>query len=71
MLSLYKRLYRKFNIGYDVVCNSLIKKKNEIYEYEGVEINKISYPVEIEKFNGLLRKIHVLFLTIYEFYFFL
>ena len=67
--SLYKRLYRKFNIGYDVVCNSLIKKKNEIYEYEGVEINKISYPVEIEKFNGLLRKIHVLFSMIYEFYF--
>lgn len=66
---LYKRLFNKFNINYDVVCNSLIKKKNEIYDYEGVEINKISYPVEINKLNGLKRKIHTLLSMIYEFYY--
>lgn len=66
---LYKRLSSKFNINYDVVCNSLINKKNEIYKYEGVEINKISYPINIEKLSGLKRKIHIFFSMIYEFYY--
>lgn len=66
---LYKRLSSKFNIKYDVVCNSLINKKNEIYKYEDVEINKISYPIEIDKFSGLKRKSHVFFSMIYEFYY--
>ena len=66
---LYKRLSSKFNINYDVVCNSLINKKNEIYKYEGVEINKISYPINIEKLSGLKRKIHIFFSIIYEFYY--
>jgi len=66
---LYKRLSSKFKINYDVVCNSLINKKNEIYKYEGVEINKISYPVQIENLRGLKRKIHIFFSMIYEFYY--
>jgi glycosyltransferase involved in cell wall biosynthesis len=66
---LYKRLSSKFNINYDVVCNSLINKKNEIYNYEDIEINKISYPIEIEKLTGLKRKTHVFFSMIYEFYY--
>lgn len=66
---LYKRLSSKFNVTYDVVCNSLIKKKNEIYEHEGVEINKISYPIEIEELSGVYRKIHIFLSMIYEFYY--
>ena len=66
---LYKRLSSKFNVSYDVVCNSLIEKKNEIYNYEGVEINKISYPIEIDKFSGIKKKIHILLSMIYEFYY--
>ena len=66
---LYLRLSSKFNIEYDVVCNSLINKKNEIYEYEGVEINKISYPTNFEKFRGLKRKFHAILSMFYEFYY--
>ena len=55
---LYQRFSSKFNIDYDVVCNTLINRKNEIYEYDGVKINKISYPIEIEKLHGLKRKFH-------------
>tara|TARA_B110000971_G_scaffold219814_1_gene261822 strand:- start:707 stop:1882 length:1176 start_codon:yes stop_codon:yes gene_type:complete len=66
---LYQRLSSKFNINYDVVCNSLINRKNEVYEYEGVEINKISYPIDFEKFHGLKRKCHVLLSMFYEFYY--
>lgn len=66
---LYLRLSSKFNIDYDVVCNSLINKKNEIYEYDGIEVNKISYPVEIDKLRGLKRKIHTFLSMLYEFYY--
>ena len=66
---LYLRLSSKFNINYDVVCNSLINRKNEIYEYEGVEINKISYPVDFEKLRGLKRKFHAILSMFYEFYY--
>jgi len=67
--NLYKRLSRKFNIDYDVVCNSLINKKNEIYEYDGVEVNKISYPTKLEKLSGFKRKFHIILSMIYEFYY--
>ena len=67
--NLYKRLSRKFDIDYDVVSNSLINKKNEIYEYDGVEVNKISYPIELETLNGFKRKFHVILSMIYEFYY--
>ena len=66
---LYQRLSSKFNINYDVVCNSLINRRNEIYEYEGVKINKISYPVDFEKLDGLKRKFHAILSMIYEFYY--
>ena len=66
---LYLRLSSKFNINYDVVCNSLINRKNEIYEHEGVEINKISYPVDFEKLRGLKRKFHAILSMFYEFYY--
>tara|TARA_B100000795_G_scaffold24392_1_gene16318 strand:- start:560 stop:1735 length:1176 start_codon:yes stop_codon:yes gene_type:complete len=66
---LYLRLSSKFNINYDVVCNSLINRKNEIYEYEGVEINKISYPLDFEKLHGLKRKFHAILSMFYEFYY--
>jgi len=66
---LYLRLSNKFKINYDVVCNSLINKKNEIYEYDGIKVNKISYPVEIEKLSGLKKKFHTFLSMLYEFYF--
>ena len=66
---LYKRLSSKFNINYDVVCNSLINKNNEIYEHEGVQINKISYPIQIEKLSGIKKKFHTLLSMVYEFYY--
>ncbi len=67
--NLYKRLSKKFDIEYDVVCNSLINKNNEIYQYEEVYINKISYPVELEKLRGFKKKFHVILSMIYEFYY--
>ncbi len=67
--NLYKRLSIKFDINYDVLCNSLINKKNEIYEYDGVEVNKISYPIELERLNGFKRKFQVILSMIYEFYY--
>jgi glycosyltransferase involved in cell wall biosynthesis len=67
--NLYKRLSRKFNIDYDVVCNSLTDKKNEIYEYDGVKVNKISYPVDFEILSGFKRKFHIILSMIYEFYY--
>lgn len=66
---LYQRLSSKFNINYDVVCNSLINRRNEIYEYEGIKINKISYPVDFEKLCGLKRKFHAILSMFYEFYY--
>jgi glycosyltransferase involved in cell wall biosynthesis len=67
--NLYKRLSRKFNIDYDVVCNSIINKKNEIYEHDGVKVNKISYPVDFEILSGFKRKFHIILSMFYEFYY--
>ena len=53
--NLYQRLSNKFKINYDVVCNSLVNRKNEIYVYDSIEVNKISYPVEIAKLRGLKK----------------
>jgi glycosyltransferase involved in cell wall biosynthesis len=67
--NLYKRLSKKFNIKYDVVCNSLVNKKNEVYQYEDVEVNKISYPVNFLNLKGLKRKFHIIISMFYEFYY--
>ena len=67
--NLYKRLSKKFNIDYDVVCSSLIDKKNKTYFHDGVKVNKISYPVEIDKIKGLKKKIHIIISMIYEFFY--
>jgi glycosyltransferase involved in cell wall biosynthesis len=67
--NLYKRLSIKFNIEYDVVCNSLINKKNETYNYDGTKVYKISYPIEIEKLYGFKKKLHIILSMIYEFYY--
>jgi len=67
--NLYKRLSEKFHIKYDVVSNSLIDKKNDIYEYDGVTVCKISYPVKIEYLKGIKKKFHIIFSMFYEFYF--
>ena len=67
--NLYKRLSEKFDIKYDVVSNSLIDKKNDIYEYDGVTVCKISYPVKIEYSKGLKRNFYIIFSMFYEFYF--
>ena len=67
--NLYKRLSKKFNIEYDVVCNSLINKKNKVYQYDNTEVHKISYPVDIIKLKGLKKKFHIIMSMIYEFYY--
>ena len=67
--NLYKRLSKKFDINYDIVCCSLINKKNEIYLYDGIKVNKISYPVEIDKLNGFKKKVHIVLSMVYEFYY--
>ena len=67
--NLYKRLYKKFNIEYDVVCNSLVNKKNEVYEYGGVEVHKISYPINYLNLKGFKKKLHIIISMIYEFYY--
>ena len=67
--NLYKRLSKKFNIKYDVVCNSLVNKKNEVYQYEDVEVNKISYPINFLNLKGFKRKFHIIIFMFYEFYY--
>lgn len=67
--NLYKRLSDKFNIEYDVVCNSIIDKKNEQYIYEDIVVNKISYPIDIQNLTGLKRKAHIIISMFYEFYY--
>ena len=67
--NLYKRLSKKFNIKYDVVCNSLVNKKNEVYQYEDVEVNKISYPINFLNLKGFKRKFHIIISMFYEFYY--
>jgi len=67
--NLYKRLSKKFNINYDVVCNSLTLRKNTAYKYDGVNVYRIAYPYDIKKFNGLIKKIHTLLSMFYEFYY--
>jgi glycosyltransferase involved in cell wall biosynthesis len=67
--NLYKRLSKKFNIKYDVVCNSLINKKNKVYQYENTKVHKISYPVDLIKLSGLKKKFHIIMSMIYEFYY--
>lgn len=67
--NLYKRLSKKFDIKYDVVCNSSIINKNEVYKFDNVEVCRISYPFQIKKFSGFTRKLHIFFSMIYEFYY--
>ena len=67
--NLYKRLSKKFDIKYDVVCNSLINKKNKVYQYENTKVYKISYPVDLIKLKGFKKKLHIIMSMIYEFYY--
>ncbi len=67
--SLYKRLSKEYRVQYNVVCNSLINKKNETYTYENIEVVKISYPVNLLKLSGLKKKIHNIFSMLYESYY--
>ena len=66
--NLYKRLSKKFNVKYDIVCNSLVSKKNKVYYYDKVEVNKISYPIDFINFKGIRKKLHVVLSIFYEFY---
>ncbi len=38
----YKRLSRKFNIDFDVICNSIEFIGNDKYNHEGVDVLRIS-----------------------------
>lgn len=67
--NLYKRLSKKFNISYDVSCNSLINRKNDVYLHDEVRVNRISYFFEIQKLNGLKKKFHIILSMFYEFYY--
>ena len=67
--NLYKRLSKKFNVKYDIVCNSLVSKKNKVYYYDKVEVNKISYPIDFINFKGIRKKLHVVLSMFYEFYY--
>ena len=67
--NLFKRLHKKFNIEYDVVCNSLINKKNEVYKYDNVKVHKISYPINLTNLKGVKKKCYTFLSMIYEFYY--
>ena len=45
----YLRLLEKFEIDYDVICNSKKYLGNKFYEYEGVKIFRISSPLPVKK----------------------
>ena len=42
---------------------------NEVYKYEDVEVNKISYPINFLNLKGFKRKFHIIISMFYEFYY--
>ena len=49
----YLRLNKKFGLEYDVICNSKLFSGNKKYEYGGVSIYRISFPLKTPNSKSL------------------
>lgn len=49
----YLRLNKKFGLEYDVICNSKLFSGNKKYEYGGVNIYRISFPLKMPNSKSL------------------
>lgn len=62
----YKRLNEKYNIEYDVLCNSLLYQGNTTYTYDSKKIYRISLPYKIPNKKSILRYFMIVFSIIWE-----
>lgn len=65
----YKRLEKKFGIKWDIVCNSLSYQGNEMYEYDGKEVYRISFPCKVLAKKGIKRNIFIMFDMLWQSFF--
>ncbi len=65
----YKRLKKKYNLDFDVLTNSTLYQGNERYEYDGVEVSRISPPFKIPKKKSLWKSILTLLGIFWEIFY--
>ncbi|WP_435166684.1 glycosyltransferase family 4 protein [Candidatus Pelagibacter bacterium nBUS_28] len=51
----YKRFKEKYDVNFDILTNSLTHQGNKKYEFEGLEVTRISPPFIIPKKKSILR----------------
>ncbi|MDC0940526.1 glycosyltransferase [Candidatus Pelagibacter sp.] len=65
----YKRLNKNYQLNFDILTNSINYKGNKQYEFDGVEIKRISPPFSIPKTKSFWRYVLVLTGMLWEFFF--
>ena len=62
----YKRLKKDYNLDFDILSNSISNQGNKKYNYDGVDVIRISPPFKIVKKKSIWRKILILFSIFWE-----
>ena len=65
----YKRLKKNYGINFDILSNSISYQGNKKYNYDGLEVTRISSPFKINKRKTFWRKIVILFNIFWEIFF--
>jgi glycosyltransferase involved in cell wall biosynthesis len=62
----YKRLEKDYNLDFDILSNSISNQGNKKYNYDGVDVIRISPPFKIVKKKSIWRKILILLSIFWE-----
>ena len=65
----YIRLKKKFELKFNVLSNSIIYQGNELVNYDGVNVYRVSPPFKISKKKSYRRNILIILGLIWEIYF--
>lgn len=65
----YKRLKKNYGIDFDILSNSISYQGNKKYNYDGLEVIRISSPLKINKRKTFGRKIAILLNIFWEIFF--
>ena len=65
----YKRLKKNYDIDFDILSNSISHQGNKKYNYDGLEITRISSPFKITKTKTFLARVLLLFSIFWEVFF--
>lgn len=67
----YKRLFNKYSVNFDVVCNSELYRDNKEYLYDEVNVFRIGKSFKVPKHSLLRKFVHLINIVIQFYYSFL